>query len=144
MYNSIKSNITKLIFFTILYKYKSKLIKKAKSIKIITKKIKTSIAELQKLYTELVINIRFISKKITIYQNKKRENTSFFREKEKAYLLQKNITTRKPNNKLNFKKLRPYKILKQINEINYKLLLLIYYKKLIYSIFHIFLLEKTN
>ncbi|KAK1251998.1 hypothetical protein MKX08_003185 [Trichoderma sp. CBMAI-0020] len=32
-----------------------------------------------------------------------------------------NIRTNKPSNKLNFKKLRPFKILKKISKVNYKL-----------------------
>ena len=40
IYNSIKSNIMGIIFFTALYNYKLELIREAKNIKIIIKKIK--------------------------------------------------------------------------------------------------------
>ena len=51
---------------------------------------------------------------------------------------------KKLNNKLNFKKLGSYRIIKWVNKINYKLILLIYKKRLIYPIFHILLLEKVS
>ena len=68
----------------------------------------------------------------------------FFKKKKKIYLLQKNIIIKKLNNKLDFKKLGPYKIIRKINKINYKLILLIYRGRLIYFIFYILLLKKAN
>ena len=56
-----------LIFFTILYRYKPELIKEAKSIKIIIKKVRILINKFWKLHTELIINIKFILKKAVIY-----------------------------------------------------------------------------
>ena len=49
MYNSIRNNIIKSIFFVIVYNYKSKFIKNTKDIKIIIKKTKILIQKLQKL-----------------------------------------------------------------------------------------------
>ena len=57
-------------------------------------------------------DIRFILKKAIIYQNKKYKNALSFIEKKKVYLLQKNITIKKLSDKLNFKKLRLYRIIK--------------------------------
>ena len=54
-------------------------------------------------------------------------------------MLQKNIKTNRPNSKLEFKKLEPFKIDKVILLINYKLILLRY--SIIYPVFHILLLE---
>ena len=56
-----------LISFIILYKYKLKLIREVRSIKIITEKIKISIIKFWKLYIKLIIDIRFILEKIVIY-----------------------------------------------------------------------------
>ena len=53
--------------FIALYRYKLELIKKVRNIKIIVKKVRTSITELQKLYRELIIDIKFILEKIIIY-----------------------------------------------------------------------------
>jgi len=39
----------------------------------------------------------------------------------KVYLLRKNIKTQRPSNKLDFKKIKPFKIEEQIRKVNYKL-----------------------
>ena len=59
--------MTGLIPFVILYKYKSELIREIRSIKIIIKKIRILIIKFWKLYTELIIDIKFISEKTAIY-----------------------------------------------------------------------------
>ena len=55
------------------------------------------------------------------------------------YFLYKNITTKRPNDKLDFKKLGLFVISKKISENNYKLSLP--KTMCIHPIFHIFLLE---
>ena len=47
-----------------------------------------------------------------------------FEEKNKVYLLYKNIIIKRSNDKLDFKKLKPFIIIYKILELNYKLLLL--------------------
>jgi hypothetical protein len=61
------------------------------------------------------------------------------KEKNKIYLLKKNIKIKRPSNKLNYKKLGLFKINKKVRSINYKLKLSEIIK--IYSIFYILLLE---
>jgi hypothetical protein len=58
-----------------------------------------------------------------------------------VFLLQRNIKTKQPCNKLDHKKLKPFKIEKQIEPINFKLKLLKAIQ--IHPIFHIALLEKA-
>ncbi len=48
---------------------------------------------------------------------------SSFEEGGKTYLFYKNITTKQPNNKLDFKKFGPFTITYKISKYNYKLLL---------------------
>ena len=43
------------------------------------------------------------------------------KEGDKVYLLYKNIKTKRLSNKLDFKKLGPFRILKKIRIVNYKL-----------------------
>jgi hypothetical protein len=57
------------------------------------------------------------------------------------YLLRKNIKTKRLSNKLDHKKLGPFKIKQKIGPINYELSLLNIIK--IYLVFHILLLEKV-
>ncbi len=44
-----------------------------------------------------------------------------FEKEKKIYLLYKNITIKRSNNKLNFKKFKPFIIICKILEFNYKL-----------------------
>ena len=58
------------------------------------------------------------------------------------YLLRKNIKTTKLNSKLNYIKIKPFKILKSIKEISFKFDLLNIIK--IHLIFYAFFLELVN
>ena len=50
-----------------LYGYKLELIREVKNIKTIAEKVRILITKFQKLYIELVIDIRFISERAIIY-----------------------------------------------------------------------------
>ena len=143
-YNSARSGTTGSTPFAALYGYEPEITREARSIKTIAEKARTSVAELRKLHTELAADIRFISERAAIYQNKKREDAPPFREGEKVYLLRRNITTRRPSDKLDFKKLGPYKIVKQVNEVDYELLLPTHRGRPIHPVFHVSLLEKAD
>ena len=58
---------------------------------------------------------------------------------DKVYLLRRHIKTRRPSNKLDFKKLEPFKILKKVSIVNYQLDLPKHSK--LYPVFYISLLE---
>jgi flagellar biosynthesis protein FlhB len=64
------------------------------------------------------------------------------KEGDKVYLLQKHIKTTRPSIKLNFKKLEPFKILKKVSFVNYRLHLL--KNSTLYLVFHISLLEPAH
>ncbi len=55
------------------------------------------------------------------YYNIKKMKKPFFKKKDKVYLFYKNIIIKQPNNKLNFKRLKPFIITRKILENNYKL-----------------------
>ena len=63
------------------------------------------------------------------------------KEGDKTYILYKNITTKRPNDKLDFKKFGLFIINRKISENNYKLSLPKTIR--IHPIFHISLLEPT-
>ena len=73
------------------------------------------------------------------YYNQKRLKGLTFSEKSMVYLATKNIITKKPSKKLDYKYLGLYKVIKRILENNYQLDLPL--KGRIYPIFYIFLLE---
>jgi hypothetical protein len=57
------------------------------------------------------------------------------------FLLQQNIKTKRPSEKLDYRKLGPFKIRKKLGKLSYKLKLLKTMQ--IHSIFHVSLLEKA-
>ncbi len=57
------------------------------------------------------------------YYNVKKIKKLSFEKKNKIYLFYKNIIIKRLNNKLDFKKFRPFTIIRKFLEFNYKLLL---------------------
>lgn len=73
------------------------------------------------------------------YANQKRLEGPTLEEGDKVYLLRRNIKTKRPSEKLDWKKLGPFKIEKKVSKVNYRLTLP---KKMrIHPVFHISLLE---
>ena len=88
---------------------------------------------------QLSKDIKFKNKRIVAYANKKRSIEPLLEKGDKVYLLRKNIRTKRPNRKLDFKKLRLFEILKKIRPVNFKLQLLLTSR--LHLIFHVLLLE---
>ena len=63
------------------------------------------------------------------------------KEGDKVYLLRKNIKTKWPSSKLDFKRLRLFQILKKISNVNFEIKLPT--KSKLYLVFHISLLENA-
>lgn len=74
-----------------------------------------------------------------LYANKKRNRKFTLKERDKVYLLRRNIKIKRFSNKLNHTKLRSFVIKTVKKSINYELNLSAFMK--IHSIFHIFLLK---
>jgi hypothetical protein len=77
-----------------------------------------------------------------MYYNKLKLERSRFRKKDLVYLLRRNIKIIKSNNKLDHKKFGPFKVKRNIKNINYKLYLPPTIR--IYSVFYISLLELAD
>ena len=75
------------------------------------------------------------------YYNIKRQEAPQFKKGEKVFLLRRNIKTKRPSEKLDYKKLGPFKISQKIGHLNYKLQLPNTMR--IHPVFHVSLLEKT-
>jgi hypothetical protein len=81
----------------------------------------------------------FFTKKITLYYDRYYSIEPILKEKDKVYLIQRNIQTKQLSTKLDHKKLRLFKIKRVIRLINYELVLP---KTInIYPVFYISLLE---
>jgi len=86
--------------------------------------------------------MQFIAKKIKIYYNKTRFKNITLKKGNKIYLLIRNIATKRPSKKLNYKKIKLFKFKKNIKGINFKLDLLKIIK--IYPVFHASFLKSAN
>jgi hypothetical protein len=76
---------------------------------------------------------------MTLYANKSKFGKPRLREKDLIYLLRRNIKITRPSDKLNLKKIGPFKIKRNIRDISFELKLLPAIR--IYPVFHILLLE---
>jgi hypothetical protein len=76
---------------------------------------------------------------MTLYANRSRLEGSRLREKNLVYLLRRNVKIIRLNDKLNSKKIGPFKIKRNIRNISFELKLSPIIK--IYLIFHLSLLE---
>jgi hypothetical protein len=107
-----------------------------------TKRIIVKVEKLKKFYLKLLNDIEWISQRSTIYYNKTRLGGLRLRERNLIYLLRRNIKIIKLSDKLDHKKIGPFKIKRNIKNINFELYLSITIR--IYSVFHISILEPAN
>lgn len=97
--------------------------------------------KLKELHIYLSDELEFLADRMAKYANKRRSEGPDFKEGGKAYLLRKNIKTKRPSDKLDFKKLGPFKIEKKLGPVTYKLKLPKDMK--IHPVFHVALLEEA-
>jgi hypothetical protein len=94
---------------------------------------------LKVLHEELAVDLVFFTKKVVSYYNAYRSIEPTLKERNKIYLIQRNIQIKQPSTKLNHKKLRLFKIKRIIGLVNYKLVLPRTIN--IHPVFHISFLE---
>jgi hypothetical protein len=81
----------------------------------------------------------FFTKKVALYYDRYRNIKPMLKKRDKIYLIQRNIQTKQPNTKLDYKQLGLFKIKRITGLVNYKLVLS---KNInIYPVFYIYLLE---
>jgi hypothetical protein len=95
--------------------------------------------DLKMLYQEIKTELEFVRNQINNYYDPKRIKGPFFSEGDIVYLATKNISIKQLTKKLDYKYIRPYKVLQKISENNYKLDLPP--KVRLHPIFHVLLLE---
>ena len=81
-------------------------------------------SKLYTLYQKLQTDIKFLTHKSAFYYNKHYAEASILKKKNKVYLLQKNIEIIRLSSKLNYIKIRSFKIIRNIKEVSFKLKLL--------------------
>ena len=77
-----------------------------------------------RLYKELNTDIEFLLYYLVFYYNKYHAEASMLKERNKVYLLQKNIEITRSSDRLNHVKIRSFKIIRSIREVSFKLKLL--------------------
>jgi hypothetical protein len=138
-YNIFVVEKTKISPAYTIYKYNPEAYRLA-----ITSEVNNQVASLQVLdlkvfHKELAIDLVFFTKKTMSYYDGYYSIEPMLKERDKVYLIQRNIQTKQPSTKLDHKKLGLFKIKRIIRLVNYKLVLL---KTMnIYLVFYISLLE---
>ena len=94
------------------------------------------IVDMQKTLREDLI---FLQGRMKAYYDQARLKGPTFKRGDKVYLLRKNIKTKRPSEKLDFKKIGPFEVEEVISATNYRLSLPDTMK--IHPVFHISLLE---
>jgi hypothetical protein len=82
---------------------------------------RVKIENIKDLHTRLSEDLAFIAERNAYYYNKTRSQEPTFKEGDRVYLLRKNITTKRPSDKLDHKKLGPFKIKTVRGPLNYEL-----------------------
>jgi len=82
--------------------------KKARNL---TERASVKAEELCNVWKELRRDIKFLSARSAFFYNRHRAGAPMLKEGDKVYLLRKPISTRRPNEKLDFIKLCPYEII---------------------------------
>ena len=97
---------------------------------------------MHKLHKELQTDIKFLLYHSAFYHNQYHAGALTLKKRDKVYLLQKNIKIMRLSNKLNYVKIRPFKIIRDIKRISFKLKLLKGMQQK-HSVFYIFLLKSA-
>src|SRR5947207_4791739 len=98
--------------------------------------------KMQQIHKQLKKNLQFIHEKMKIYYNLQHENISTFRTEQKIYLSQENFKTKQLCKKLNYQKMRAFKIKQQIKSVTFELELSEYFKA--HLIVHVMLLKSVS
>jgi len=81
--------------------------------------IKTN--KLRELHSSIQKDIEFLNIRMEMYYNRTHQEMPTVEEGGEVYLLTRNLRTTRPNKKLDFKKIGPFKVMKRIGKVNYKL-----------------------
>lgn len=98
--------------------------------------------QLKQLHEELKTDLQFIQQRMARYADQRRMKEPSFKKGDKVYLARKNIKSKRPSEKLDYKQLGPFKIKRKISDTNYELSLP--RSMQIHPIFHISLLEPAS
>ena len=140
-YNSAATETTEVLSFYANYGF-NPATNEARGLVTIAQWARVQVNRLKDLHEMLQRDIKFASERSAVYHNKKRDRGPTLKERDKVYLLRRNIKTKWPSNKLNHTKLRPFWIAKTKGSVNYELELPLTMR--IHPVFHVSLLEPAD
>lgn len=138
-YNSATTESTKVSPFFANYGYEPKAYQHPCTVTSEAQDARIQVDRLKSLRERLAEDIQFVAARSAMYYNKHRSMEPTLKEGGKVYLIRRNIKTKRPSDKLDHKKLGPYKIKKVKGPVNYELDLPSNMN--IHPVFHISLLE---
>src|SRR5450755_3920041 len=141
-YNLTSTSTTGISPFFANYGYNPSASLKARGMVKVAEKAKVTVEKLKDLYQELTRDIEWISLRFSLYYNSKRLEGPRLREGDQVYLLRRNVKTVRPSDKLDHKKLGPFKIIRNIKDISFELQFPPTMR--IYPVFHILFLESAD
>ena len=92
------------------------------------------------LYAMLKEELEFVRLRIKQHYDKHKLEGPRLERKDKVYLISRNLRIKRPSKKLDFRKVRPFKVNEQISDNNYRLSLLAIMRLRTY-VFYISMLE---
>ena len=100
---------------------------------------KIEVTKMATVWQQLRQELEFIQERMKRYANIKRIEGPTFKRGDMVYLTRRNIKTKRPSNKLDFKKLGPFRVQERVSNVNYRLELPQAMR--IHPVFHVSLLE---
>jgi transposase InsO family protein len=119
-YNSTKSATTKISPFFANYGYEPKMWHNPRTGPMNQQAI-IEAEHLKELHDAIQQEILFVNQKIKKYYDAKRSPEPIFGEGDMVYLSRRNIKTKRPSDKLDYKKLGPFRIIRKVSSVNYEL-----------------------
>jgi hypothetical protein len=139
IYNTSIAEKTKILPAYVTYRYNPEAYYSAITLEVNNQVTSLQVLDLKVFYRELAADLVFFIKRIISYYDEYYNIEPMFKKKDKIYLIQRNIQTKRPSTKLDHKKLGLFKIKRVAGLVNYKLVLP---KTInIYLVFYISLLE---
>jgi hypothetical protein len=141
-YNSAATETTKVTPFYANYGYEPDFHKQTLPDAIMAEKAIITAERLRSLHAYMKKELEFVAERMTKYANSKRSRGPILERGDMVYLLRRNILTKRPNEKLDHKKLGPFPVLRNIKDTSYELKLPESMK--IHPVFHVSLLEPAD